>query len=180
MKQTYIALLRGVNLGNHNKIKMEDLKLLLKKTGLERIQTYIQSGNLVFQFKTEDNKTLEIKIKAKIAERYGFDVPVIVISSEDLKNIIRGKPITKDLNHLYILFLSEFPDPEKVKMLDPKQFHPEKFVKKEKIIYLYLPNGYGRAKLNNNFFENKLKLNATTRNWKTVLKLYEMAMEYEN
>jgi uncharacterized protein (DUF1697 family) len=170
-------MLRGINVSGQKIIKMADFKNHLQELNFTDVQTYIQSGNAVFKNKKTLPKDLEKKITKKILEEYGFEVSVIVKSPNELTEIIKKNPFTKDedLNRLCVIFLSDEPTSDNLKKLKGIDYSPEEYVLKGKTIYLYSPHGYGKAKMNNNFFENKLKVVATTRNWKTVNKLSEMA-----
>ncbi|MEJ2193882.1 MAG: DUF1697 domain-containing protein [Ignavibacteriaceae bacterium] len=175
--ETYVAMLRGINVSGQKIIKMTDFIILLQELNFTDVHTYIQSGNAVFKNKKVTHKTLENKIAQKIFNEYGFEVPVIIRNREELKEVLKNNPFVKnkDLNRLYVTFLSDEPTKDKLIKLKKIDYSPEEFVLIGKTIYGYSPHGYGKAKLNNNFFENKLKVNATTRNWKTVNKLVEMA-----
>ena len=175
--ESYIAMLRGVNVSGQKKIKMADFKNHLQELNFSDVQTYIQSGNAVFKYKKNTPKVLENKIAKKILEEYGFELIVIVKTPNELKDVIKNNPFKKDkdLNRLYVTFLSDVPTSDNLENLKGIDHSPEEYVLKGKTIYFYSPHGYGKAKMNNNFFEHKLKVAATTRNWKTVNKLAEMA-----
>ena len=161
-------------------IKMDALRQLYEELGFSHVQTYIQSGNVVFRDTTTDLVELEKKIKDKISEVFGLDVPIIVLECSELKRIIENNPfvnrteISPDL--LHVSFLTTKPLQVDLDKLHG-QFTPEEFILSDKVIYLYCPNGYGNTKLNNSFFEYKLKVVATTRNWKTTQELCKMAEE---
>lgn len=177
--KTYIALLRGINVSGQKKIKMADLKSHLEELYFKNIQTYIQSGNVVFEFEDKPPEELEKAILEKIKEKYAFEVPVLLKTPADLAHILTHNPFlngrNEDITKLFVTFLFEKPASEKVEKLKEVNYSPEEYVVEEKDIYFFSPNGYGRAKMNNSFFEKKLKVFATTRNWKTVNKLKEMA-----
>lgn len=177
----FIALLRGINVSGQKQIKMVDLKALFEVLGFSNVQTYIQSGNVIFSYNDSQTKNLEKLIEKKILGEYGFQVPAIVLKSEEWNTILHSNPFLKERENetekLYLTILSDIPLPENLKQLPVDEFAPDTFVIDGKKIYLYLPNGYGRTKLNNNYFENKLKVTATTRNWKTVKKLSEFFNE---
>jgi len=173
----YIALLRGINVSGQKKIKMTELKSLFKKMGFESVETYIQSGNIIFSSKENSVKTLEQKISTGIKNKFGFEVHTFVITSKEIKDVLKNNPFVKkkkDTERLYMTFLSEQPLEEKIQNLNSNDFTPEEYQIFGNNIYLHLPSGAGKAKLNNNFFENKLKVNATTRNWKTIKTLSEL------
>ncbi len=175
----YISILRGINVSGKRKILMGDLKALYEKMGFENIQTYIQSGNVVFEnAKKINNKKLEVTIKKAIQDQYNFDVPVLVRSHKEIENTIQSNPFLKekdiDLKTLHVTFLAESPKAENLDKLDEVDYPPDRFLLDGLNMYIHCPNGYGRTKLTNTFFEKKLKVSATTRNWKTVNKLLEM------
>ncbi|GAA0893482.1 DUF1697 domain-containing protein [Fulvivirga kasyanovii] len=179
--QTYIAILRGINVSGTKKIKMDDLRTKLTDFGFEKVRTYIQSGNIVFDYKETDPLTLAKQLEQKIMDDYGYEVPVVVTGAEELKQVIDSNPFligrSEDPAKLHVTFLAEPPADENVMKIDDSGFLPDEFKIIGESIYLFCPNGYGRTKLTNNFFESKLKVTATTRNWKTVNTLLNMAEE---
>lgn len=176
---TYISILRGVNVGGSKKIKMDLLRQMFVDMGFSLVQSYIQSGNLIFQSNDVDKKLLEEKIANGILTNFGYKVPVIVLKAEEMKNIIQKNPFigeeTKDVSFLHVTFLSSIPEKTSLDNLKTANYGVDEFELIEKAIYLYCPAGYGNTKLTNSFFENKLKLTATTRNWKTVNELASMS-----
>lgn len=178
--ETYISILRGINVSGQKRIKMEDLKRLYAGLGFINIQTYIQSGNVIFQSDKAETHDLELKISSRINQEYSFEVPVIVMETDVLKNIIINNPFTsypgKDESFMHITFLSSEPEPDKISKLNEIKYPGEEFVLIGNAVYLYCPNGYGNTKLNNGFFENKLKVVATTRNIRTSGELLKMAI----
>lgn len=174
----YIALLRGINVGSHKRIKMDDLIKALESMGFKNVKTYLQSGNVIFE-NDSDNADIAENIEMKISQTFGFSVNVIVRTGDELENIIKGNPFVKDeniqLDKLHVTFLSDMPNPETISNLDIKKDENEKFEVAGKEIYLYCPNGYARTKLTNDVFEKKLNIVATTRNWKTTNKLMELS-----
>ena len=180
--QTFISILRGINVSGQKKILMADLKKLYESLKFSEVKTYIQSGNVVFK---SDSKISDIqlarKIEKAISAKYKFEVPVIIRTKEELEKILSQNSFTKeksiDLKKLHVTFLSETPDREKMEQIKEVDFSPDQFIIKGKEIYLHIPNSYGETKLSNKFFENKLKVSATTRNWNTVNKLLELASQ---
>lgn len=177
--QTYISLLRGINVSGHKLIKMDDLKKAYGELKFFDIRTYLQSGNVIFRGPAADTKTLSSKITNKIRESFGFDVPVIVLTVDALKEIIRNNPLivheTADSSGFAVTILSE-----RIKKADDTIFQQnlsvgEAFYIADDAVYLYCPNGYGRTKLSNSFIERKLKVVATTRNWRTANELVKLA-----
>jgi uncharacterized protein (DUF1697 family) len=180
--QTFISILRGINVSGQKKILMPDLKAIYENLKFRQIKTYIQSGNVVFK---SDSKISDIQLARKIEKaifaKYNFEVPVIIRTKEELEKILSQNPFTKekniDLKKLHVTFLSETPDKEKEAKIKEVDFAPDQFIIIGKEIYLHIPGSYGETKLSNKFFENKLKVSATTRNWNTVNKLFEMAQQ---
>jgi uncharacterized protein (DUF1697 family) len=175
---TYISILRGINVSGSKMIMMETLRNIYENLGFINVQTYIQSGNIVFRYKKISLSNLQKKIADAIFETTGFEVPVLVKELDELRTIFNNNPFLKkrkeDINFLHVTFLSDFPSKEGMDRIK-EAYLPDEFIYSEKNIYLFCPNGYGNTKLNNNFFENKLKLSATTRNWKTVTALIGIA-----
>lgn len=175
----YIALLRGINVSGHKKIKMAELKGLLEELDFKDVHTYIQSGNVIFNTHLTSNVAIEEKIKTAIKSKFDFDVPVLVKTREELQQIFDSNPINKetDIKNQYFILLGQNPKKEKVEALNPSDYLPEEFYIKANCIYVNCSNGYGNTKCNNNFFEQKLKVAATTRNYKTLAKLLELSSE---
>lgn len=180
--QTFISILRGINVGGQKKILMADLKSLYESLKLKEVTTYIQSGNV--SFKTND-KFPDIKlaeqIEKAIYKKYDFEVSVIIRNKDELKKIISSNPFSKekdlDVKKLHLTFLSETPGKAEIKNVSGVDYFPDQFIVKDKEVYLHITESYGETKLSNNFFEKKLKVKATTRNWNTVNKLLEMALQ---
>ncbi|HVM86902.1 MAG TPA: DUF1697 domain-containing protein [Puia sp.] len=175
---TYISILRGINVSGSKVIKMDLLKKIFKDAGFKNVQTYIQSGNVIFQSKKSAIEDLQKKIANEIFLQTKFEVPVLVLEPHELKETLDNNPFLtarrEDIQFLHVTFLSGTPLMENIRKVKG-DYLTDEFIFKGKNIYLYCPNGYGRTKLNNNFFENKLKLTATTRNWKTIIELVNIA-----
>lgn len=177
--KTYISILRGINVSGKNLIKMNALKEMYDEMGFHHVTTFIQSGNVVFQCAETDPAELEQSISEEITKRFTLHVPVLVREYSELKTILEENPFfgkeNGSLDFLHITLLSELPQPHLIQKIDHLSYLPDEFVIKERAVYLKCPNGYGRTKLNNNFFENKLKVNATTRNLKTLTELLKIS-----
>jgi len=176
--QTYIALLRGINVSGQKKIKMADLRAHCEALGFEAVQTYIQSGNIVFQSGEKDPGKLEAIIEEKIQKEYGFEVSVLIRKPGEFSKILENNPFLKrgeDPNRLAVTFLAEQPSPDRLEKLKEYDYSPEAYAIEGRTLYYFAPNGFGRAKMSNNFFESKLKVACTTRNWKSVNVLADMA-----
>jgi len=175
----YISILRGINVGGNRKILMNDLKDLYRKLGFTNVETYIQSGNVIFESDKNGSTTdLEVKIQQAIAETFGFDVPVIVRIAGEWAESIVNNPFWKekdaDIDRLHLTCLKEVPSPELLDKIKLFQFLPDRYEIIGKDVFIFCAAGYGTSKLTNPFFESKLKVSASTRNWKTVMKLNEM------
>jgi uncharacterized protein (DUF1697 family) len=176
--QTYISMLRGINVSGQKKIRMADLKNLYESLGLDKVQTYVQSGNVVFDSLEKDTTKLREAIATQITTTYGFSVPVLIRAADDFRRIIESHPFAREeAVRVLVTFLYERPDRSKWGDLKIHKDKVEQFALGEQEIFLFCPGGYGKTKLSNNFFEKKLGVVATTRNWKTVNALYRMANE---
>ncbi|MEO7209443.1 MAG: DUF1697 domain-containing protein [Chitinophagaceae bacterium] len=177
--KTYISILRGINVSGQKLIKMDALREMFSGLGLHNVQTYIQSGNVLFKSKQTDEEKLARKIEKEISKKFGLEVPVMVKEINELKEIIHKNPFlkdaSKDISLIHVTFLSAIPAGENFDKIKSIQSQQDEFQLGGKSIYLYCPNGYGNTKLNNNFFESKLKATATTRNWRTLNELIKMA-----
>lgn len=173
---TYIALLRGINVGGHKKVPMAELRSLLTKSGLENVKTYIQSGNVIFQSKSKVSKGLGLHIQKAILDHFGFEIPVLVNTREELSVIFNDSPFSEDKKlQSYFVMLSVVPDKKLVEDVSQKSYPDDEYVILNDCIYLFCAKGYGKAKFNVNFFENKLNVNATARNYKTMVKLLSLS-----
>ena len=175
---TYISMLRGINVGGQKKVRMPKLKSLYESLGFANIETYVQSGNVVFNSEEKDNEKLTKSIEEQIEKTFGFAVPVLMRSADDLQRVIENHPF-KDEEPVRVLvtFLYQQPDQAKLDDLNRYEDKVDKFAIGAQEIFLFCPGGYGRTKLSNTFFENKLGVVATTRNWKTVNTLFQMTSE---
>lgn len=172
----YIALLKGINVGGHRKIPMAELRELLSTSGLQNVQTYIQSGNVLFESSKNDIRILETLIQKAILNRFGFEVVVLVRTRSDLKRIFDDCPFQEEKKKAsYFTMLRDIPDQELVKVASEKIYEGEEYKILNDCIYFYCYKGYGQSKFNMNFFERKLKTIGTSRNYKTMIKLLEMS-----
>jgi uncharacterized protein (DUF1697 family) len=174
---TFVALLRGINVGGRAMIPMPELKSLLASMGLADVSTYIQSGNVVFSSPTRDAPALAGAIEERIAEAFGVSTTVLLRTPAELAEIAGSNPFLgreADLTKLHVVFLSASPAAGAVGELDPERSPPDEFSVRGREIYLHLPNGAGRSKLTVDYFEKRLGVRATARNWKTLTKLIEL------
>ena len=177
----YISILRGINVSGQKKIKMLELKSLYESLGFQNVVTYIQSGNVLFDSNEKNNDELKTNIEEAIDKKYKFHVPVEIRTKREFGNIINNSPfgpvdLAEEGTKVLVTFLSSKPDKIKISNIIKCVVSPEKLVVKGEEVYLYCPNGYGKSRLSNAFLEKKLEVGATTRNWKSVLKLYELSM----
>lgn len=174
-----VSLLRGINVSGQKKLPMKELKALYEALGFTDVSTYIQSGNVIFTSTEKDVDKLPQKIEKKIKDHFGFDVSVLNRTPDELKQVLENNPFLAEAdlqeNKLYVTFMAGAPDAALVEKAQAYQTQADRFSVRGQETYLYLPGGYGNSKLNNNFFESKLKTLATTRNWRTVNILYNLA-----
>ncbi len=181
-KYIYIAFLRGINVGGHRKVNMKVLKEMLSGMGLQQVNTYIQSGNVAFVSEIEDAPALQNQIESKIASQFGLEVKVILRSASEIHQVLSENPYLTtedDTSKLYFTMLDDVPGQAELEKLLTYTFPHDEYQVLGKTVYLHCINGYGRTKLTNDFFEKKLKRIATTRNWKTMLKMREMVNELD-
>jgi uncharacterized protein (DUF1697 family) len=176
---TLISLLRGINVSGQKSIRMAEITHLYETLGLNKIQTYLQSGNIVFESDELAGSILVDRIEAKIEKSYGYHVPVFIRTLDDFQHIVNHNPFLRDRNedpaNLYVTFLYSLPKKELVNRLIAQVSEEDKFITGEKEVYLFCLHGYGKTKLSSNYFEKKLSVSATTRNWNTVTALLKMA-----
>jgi uncharacterized protein (DUF1697 family) len=176
---TYISILRGINVNGQNLIKMDALRALYSSLGLEQVQSYIQSGNVLFQCAGATPQQLSERISAAIRLQWNMEVPVLVFSREYLHQAVAENPFVGNADpvHLHLTFLAQMPDEELLSSLDAQAYAPDRFIVLGQIVYLHCPNGYGKTKLSNQFWERKLRVQATTRNWKSCQELLRLSTE---
>ncbi len=176
---TYISMLRGINVGGQKKIRMEELRGLYKSLGLTSVRSYVQSGNVIFSSTEPDAGKLAGEIKAAIESNFGYAVDVFLRDAADFRRIVENNPFlngrNEDPTKLHVTFLYRKPSAESTASLATPANIADEFYPGEMEIFVFCPNGYGRSKIANSFFERKLKIPTTTRNWKTVNTLLEIA-----
>ncbi len=170
---TFVALLRGINVGGKHKVLMADLRGVLAEAGATEIRSYIQSGNLVFSSKARSVPALEADLEQRIAAHAGFDVPVVVRTSTQLAAVCDSNPFpTADTGALHVAFLKSAPPAGAFAALLARAAGAEDARVVGREVYLFLPDGMGRAKLPQSLA--LLKTPATVRNWRTVTKLLDL------
>ena len=176
---TYVALLRGINVGRAKRISMADLRVLMGALGHREVTTYLQSGNALFSTARTDSDTLAAEIEQAISAQLGMAVRCVVRDRAELARVVSANPladVATDPQRLLVSFASSRPDPALVATLDPQAYLPEQFAVGEREIYAWLPEGVLESKLTNAFFERqfggkKTGMICTARNWNTVTKL---------
>jgi uncharacterized protein (DUF1697 family) len=177
---TYISLLRGINVSGHNLIRKNELVELYTGLGFERVETYLQSGNVIFDSGASEREELAAQIEVRIQQALGYEVAVLVRGVEYFQSILEANPFVKqrsaDPAALYVTFLYIAPALDRLAELQVPPGETAEFAAGEDAIYLFVPGGYGRTKLSNAFFERKLAVPATTRSWNTVQALVKMGL----
>lgn len=171
---TYIALLRGINIGGNHILPMKELVAILETLGFENIQTYIQSGNVVFRSGKKIGAKDAAEISGAIFRKKGFEPKVLLLSAKQLQDAIKHNPFpTDDGKALHFLFLESKPGQPNMERLETLKGKSEAFKLDKKVFYLYAPEGVGRSKLAV-AVEKSLGVPVTGRNWNTVSKLAAM------
>jgi uncharacterized protein (DUF1697 family) len=180
--ETIIALLRGINVGGNNRLPMRDLVVNLQALGLQNVQTYIQSGNVVFQTNRSSLPELAHEIGAAIEASHGFRPQVMLLRLAELETAVTHNPFPEaqaDHKTLHFYFLESVPPAPDLALLATLKTEREQFELSETVFYLHAPDGIGRSKLAEKV-EKALGVAATARNWRTVSKMMEMAMAVTN
>jgi uncharacterized protein (DUF1697 family) len=173
---TYIALLRGINVGGNRKIHMADLRELFAAAGCDDVTSYIQSGNIVFSHPSGASDRLAVDLQQRIEAGTGFDVPVVLRTAKAWEGVVASNPYPDaEPLALHVVFLAKTPAPEAVAAFDAGRFAPEEFTVVGREVYLHLPGGIGRAKLPPAL--PLIRGVGTARNWRTVLKLAELSAD---
>jgi uncharacterized protein (DUF1697 family) len=169
-------------MAGHNKIMTTELSALYHKMGFKDVRTYIQSGNVIFNLddKTEINR-VALNIESAILKKFNYTIPVLIRTVSEIKKVVSDNPFFDEMNFdpskLAVIFLYEIPSREQVEKVKNVDYPPDKFKIIGKEIFIYCPNGFGKTKLYTNFFENKMKVIGTARNWKTIKSILEIAVE---
>lgn len=179
---SYVCILRGINVGGKRKMRMADLRQCLENLGFYNVSTYIQSGNVVFDgAKPIQIAELQNKIQQEIQNVFGFDVPVVVRNANEFQSIISNNPFlhkgTTAPEHLHVTFLGQPPSTFQANKLEDMKFPPDEFRLIGQQVYLYCAGKSSDSKLTNQLFERTLQVDATTRNWKTISQLAKLCEE---
>ena len=179
--KTYIALFRGINVGGRNVLPMNELVSLLENIGVQNVKTYIQSGNIVFQSQETDASLLADTISAAIKKSRGFEPQVLLLELEEIEKAVEENPFPEaesEPKTLHFHFLASVPRNPNFDALERIKSERERFHLKDNVFYLHAPDGIGRSKLAANA-EKVLGVSMTSRNWRTVCKVMDMAKEYD-
>jgi uncharacterized protein (DUF1697 family) len=174
-----VSMLRGVNLGPHNRIKMQELCALYESLKLRDVRSYIQSGNVLFRTEEKDLDALAIRLATGIERKFGFRPPVILRTAAELRRAIARNPFAKrreiEPSKLLVIFLDRDPGKESRKQVLKINTEPEELRMEGREVYIYFPNGMARPKMKWAAIERALKTQWTGRNWNSVQKMSEMA-----
>ncbi|KZE82144.1 hypothetical protein AV654_08795 [Paenibacillus elgii] len=176
---TYVAMLRGINVSGQKIIKMDRLKSIFESMQLQEVTTYIQSGNVIFGTTESDKVVLRDRIESTLKEALGYDVPVVIRSNDELDEVIKLNPFAvaelPEGEKVYVTFLASQPTAEAVAHFESYSNNVDDFRVLNREVYILSRKGYGKSLFSNNFVEKKLKVTATTRNWETVNKLADLS-----
>lgn len=179
----FVSLLRGINVGAHHRIKMDALRDLYQSLGFSDVQTYVQSGNVLFRTKDKDEAKLRDRIEAAIEKKFGFRPDVVLRTTVEMRTAVAKNPFAKRKNidsaSLLVTFLAEEPSADAKKRLTEIKTDPDLIYLIGRDLYIYFPEGLARPKLPWMTVVKALKTTGTGRNWNSVEKLLEMAEELE-
>ena len=173
---TWIALLRGINVGGRNRLPMKSLSLILESAGCGQVRTYIQSGNVVFKGNVDSVDQFGEKIGRAIEEEHGFCPAILLITADELRVAIASNPYPQALSEpksLHLSFLEHPPQDERISEANRLLSKTESLTVVGSLLYLYAPDGVGRSKFANRV-DKVLQMKTTARNWRTVMKLEEL------
>jgi len=177
-RMRHVALLRGINVGGKNKLPMTTLANLFTVEGATDVTTFIQSGNVVFDAPKKLADTLAGRIERRIEKELSLRVPVVLRSAVEIAAVVARNPFLAaghDPDALHVMFLAAQPTPAQARALDPSRSPGDELALVGRDLYLRLPNGVARTKLTNAYVDKALATVSTVRNWRTVLKLVELA-----
>ncbi|MCU1292301.1 MAG: hypothetical protein JWP08_1151 [Bryobacterales bacterium] len=179
----FISLLRGINVGGHHQLKMDALRDLYRSLGFKGVQSYVQSGNVLFWSKEEDVAALAARVKHAIEKTAGFGPDIILRTCGEMETVVAGNPFAGreeiSPSKLLVTFFEREPSPEAKAKVNEMSVSPEEFKVLGRELYVYFPEGVGRSKFPAVSIGRTLNVSGTARNWNTVLKLLEMARRSE-
>ena len=174
----HIALLRGINVGGHKKVPMAELRSALEDAGFEDVKTYVQSGNVALTAKERSPAKVGRKVEQAIEAAFGFDVAVVVRSREEIAALVEDDPlgdVATNPTYRVVVFLAGKLDRSRLADVDAEEFAPEAFALRDYEIVMWAPDGQRDSKLVKTLTEKRTGVTGTARNWKTVLKLLDLA-----
>ena len=177
---TYVALLRGINVGGKAKLPMKELAAIFAAAGASEVRTYIQSGNVIF--KAAHAERVVAAVTGEVARVYGYPGRIVLRTAAELRAAYASNPFAQaaaPVETMHVYFLADMPAAAAVKGLDAERSPGDSFAVHGREVYLHLPAGMARTKLTNAYFDGKLKTVSTARNWNTVGKLVAMMDEGE-
>jgi uncharacterized protein (DUF1697 family) len=176
---TCVSLFRGINVGGHHKVRMDELKALHEGLGFKEVVTYIQSGNVVFTSDEGDVAQLTRQIEDGFAQKFGFQVKVMVRTAAELEKIVANNPFQiqpmKEVKRILVLLLETRLESVALEEFQKRYDGPEELYLIDQEIYIYYPDGMGRSKLASPLLEKMLKTAGTGRNWNTILQLQKLS-----
>lgn len=178
--KTCISFLRSVNIGGHNLIRMSDLTSMYVNLGYKNVKTYIQSGNVLFNYDGKDtNRGISATIEKAIQKEFNLEIAVMTRTVEELKDLFLINPYIHETGfdpaRMAVIFLNETPGEDMIKKVAHVDYPPDRFMIKGSEVFIYCPNGFGNTKIYTGFFEKKMGVTGTGRNWKTITTLIELA-----
>lgn len=174
---SHVALLRGINVGGKNKLPMRDLTSIFTQAGCQNVQTYIQSGNVLFDAPDRVVDSLAGVVAAGIERQFGYATPVVIRNAGQVAKVVADNPFLRsgiEDDTLHVIILADAPEQRLIERLDPERSPGDAFVVSGQEIYVHLPNGVARSKLTVTYFDAKLATIGTQRNWRTMTKLVEL------
>lgn len=176
---TWIALLRGINVGGNRRVSMAELRSALEAIGLAEVRTYIVSGNVVFRSARPDATRLRADIEAAVEARFGFPVAIVLRTAAEMRAVLDGDPFPDgsltDPARRYAIFLSDDPDPARLAAIDRAGVAPDVFAAGDRVVHAWYREGLQASKLAGQLTDRGLGVTATARNWNTVRRLVELA-----
>jgi len=176
---TWIALLRAVNLGKHNKLGMPDLRAALADAGFADVRTYLQSGNVVCTSRLRSEPKVSTEISGLIRQRFGLDVPVAVRTVDQLTACIEAMPFRAQADQMpsrtLVTFLDTEPTAEQARAFNAADHAPDAARVIGRACYSVHPNGVHKSRLTPLRLHRALGTVGTARNWRTVHALVELA-----
>lgn len=167
-------------MAGHNSVKMNDLTDLFVRLGFTCTETYIQSGNVIFDFDGKESvQDISFRIEKAIVERFNYIIPVMIRTVHEMKEVVSSNPFLKEENFdpakMAVIFLHEECKSSQLQKVADINYPPDKFKIAGREIFIYCPNGFGKTKLYTNFFEKKMGVTGTARNWKTIINILDIA-----